>query len=86
MPTISIFYGITIRMYWADHSPPHFHASYGEDEAVIDIRSLQIIRGNLPSEALRLIFDWATLHRILLLEDWDLGANRKTPITIPPLD
>ena len=32
MPTISRFLGIVIAMYWDDHSPPHFHAKYGEYE------------------------------------------------------
>ena len=37
MPTISIFYGIVIQMFWRDHIPSHFHALYGEDEAVFDV-------------------------------------------------
>ena len=32
MPTLSIFFGIVIRMYFDDHPPPHFHAIYGEYE------------------------------------------------------
>ncbi|MCK6040327.1 DUF4160 domain-containing protein, partial [Klebsiella quasipneumoniae] len=36
MPTLSIFYGIVIQIYWADHPPPHFHARYAEHEAQID--------------------------------------------------
>lgn len=39
MPTISVFYGILIQMFWRDHAPPHFHALYAEDEALIDIRT-----------------------------------------------
>lgn len=30
MPTICIFYGIVIRMFWDDHASPHFHALYDE--------------------------------------------------------
>jgi len=48
MPTISRFYGILIQMYFGDHPPPHFHALYAEFEAVIDIRTFEIIRGELP--------------------------------------
>jgi Domain of unknown function (DUF4160) len=33
VPRLSEFYGIVIYMYWGDHSPPHFHAIYGEHEA-----------------------------------------------------
>ena len=42
MPTISIFYGIVIQMFWRDHNPPHFHALYGEHEAVFDLRDLRV--------------------------------------------
>lgn len=34
MPSISSFFGVVIYMYFNDHSPPHFHAEYGEFEAV----------------------------------------------------
>ena len=40
MPTLSIFFGIIIRMYWSDndrHKPPHFHAHYGDDEATFTL-------------------------------------------------
>jgi hypothetical protein len=33
MPTISMFYGMLIQMYWDDHAPPHFHAIYGDHQA-----------------------------------------------------
>lgn len=36
MPTISMFYGIVIRMYYDDHNPPHFHAFFGEYEAIFN--------------------------------------------------
>lgn len=52
MPTISMFYGVAIRMYWADHAPPHFHAQYGAEEAVIEIKTLRMTRGSLPRRAL----------------------------------
>lgn len=37
MPEISLFYGIRITMYCADHNPPHFHAEYAGEKAIIDI-------------------------------------------------
>jgi hypothetical protein len=45
MPIISTFYGIIIQMYWHDHSPPHFHARYAEEQVVIDIHTLKILQG-----------------------------------------
>lgn len=37
MPTISMFYGIIIRLYFApgEHNPPHFHAFYNEFKASV---------------------------------------------------
>jgi len=61
MPTISAFYGILIRMFFNDHTPQHFHARYGEFEATIEIGSLQILQGKLPSRALMLVQEWAMI-------------------------
>jgi hypothetical protein len=56
MPTISSFYGVSIRMYWADHAPPHFHAQYGGHEASIEILTLRVARGSLASTRARVDF------------------------------
>lgn len=85
MPTISAFYGILIRMYFDDHAPPHFHAIYGEFEAIIDINALNVVRGSLPRRALELTLDWAELHRAELLVDWELCAAKQLPKSIEPL-
>lgn len=86
MPTISAFFGITIQMFWADHAPPHFHALYGEHEALIDIRTLEVIRGSLPRRVLGLTLEWAAIHRQELLLDWQLCANQQPPWKIAPLE
>jgi hypothetical protein len=86
MPTISVFYGVVIRMFWADHAPPHFHAMYGNEEAVIAIQTLQLVRGGLPRTALRLTLEWAVLHRHELLENWTLCETKQTLKNIPPLE
>ena len=70
MPEISRFYGIVIRMYFADHAPPHFHAEYSGQEVKIDIQTLAVISGKLPGRALGLIVEWATLHQAELVELW----------------
>jgi hypothetical protein len=86
MPTISAFYGILIQMFWLDHAPPHFHALYGEFEALIDIRTLEIRGGRLPQRALALVLEWATLHRNELLEDWELCESKQMLRKIEPLE
>jgi len=62
MPTISIFYGIVIQMFWNDHAPPHFHALYGEFEAIINIQTMDVMRGSLPKRALSMVLEWAEAH------------------------
>lgn len=85
MPTISIFYGILIQMYWDEHAPPHFHAIYGEFKATVDIRYLTISEGSLPRRATQLVLDWAELHQQELIEDWDLCQSKQQPKPIEPL-
>lgn len=86
MPTISIFYGIIIQMFWDDHAPPHFHALYAEHEVLISITSLEIIRGSMPRRALALVLEWASEHRVELLEDWKLCDQHQSPKKISPLE
>lgn len=85
MPTISMFYGILIQMFWNDHTPPHFHALYGEFEALIDIRTLEVLEGQLPRRALALVLEWAQEHRAELMEDWDLCTRNQPLKKIVPL-
>ena len=86
MPTVSQFFGIVIQMFWREHAPPHFHALYGEFEALIDIRTLEILRGSLPRRALALVLEWPALNRDALVEDWDPCQQKQSPKKIPPLD
>ncbi len=86
MPTVSTFYGIVIQMFWSEHPPPHFHALYAEFEAIIEIKTLEVIKGYLPKRALLLVLEWANEHRAELLEDWKLCKHNQTPKKIQPLE
>lgn len=86
MPTISQFLGMTIRMYFADHAPPHFHVEYNEHEAQICIADLSLLRGSLPKRAMALAIEWAALHRQELADNWALCAGRHPPRKIEPLE
>lgn len=86
MPTISTFYGILIQMFWGDHAPPHFHALYGEYEIIVNIRTLEIMKGFMPRRALALVLEWASLHREELMEDWKLCELKQMPVKIEPLE
>jgi hypothetical protein len=85
MPEICRFYGIIIRMYYDDHNPPHFHAFYGDDEAWININTLAIFSGSLPSRALGLVIEWASMHQDELRHDWELARKQQKPEKIKPL-
>jgi hypothetical protein len=86
MPTISEFLGITILMYYGDHAPPHFHARYGEYEALIQISPLGLQKGRLPPRVLSLVIEWASIHQNELLEDWKRAEANQKLVKIPPLE
>jgi hypothetical protein len=62
VPRISAFYGIAIYMYYRDHTPPHFHAIYGEYEATVAIETAAVLDGQIPRRARTLVSEWATSH------------------------
>ena len=86
MPTISVFLGIVIRMYFDDHNPPHFHALYGEHEAQIAIETLEILEGELPRRATVLVKEWAQLHQGELRENWRRAVGHFQLEKIDPLE
>jgi hypothetical protein len=85
MPELCRFYGIIIRMFWSDHPPPHFHAIYGEHEAIVEIATSEIIGGSLPLGARSLVSQWVNLHRGELLERWELARQFRPFDKIDPL-
>lgn len=86
MPRLSTFFGIIIAMYYNDHAPPHFHASYQGSEAQISIEGMEILRGSLPRRALALVLEWAVLHRDELRVDWEKARQGVSLDPIEPLD
>ena len=86
MPRLSSFYGIAIYIYYRDHAPPHFHALYGEAEALIAIETADILDGRLPRRARNLVKEWATIHRVELQQSWDLARAGQPLPSIKGLD
>jgi hypothetical protein len=86
MPRVSEFFGIVIALYYADHEPPHFHARYGEHEALIRIGTLGVMRGQLPRRAVAMVLEWAALHRRELSDDWERARLGLPLVPIAPLD
>ena len=85
MPEISLFYGIRITMNWSDHNPPHFHAAYGDHNALIDIQDGVAISGALPNRQLKFVLAWAEIHKDELMQNWELARDSKPLNRINPL-
>ena len=86
MPEISRFLGIVIKMFFDDHNPPHFHAEYGGDVVLIEIRNLSVFSGRLPPRVMGLVIEWATIHQQELIVDWERARSQKDLLKIAPLE
>ena len=85
MPEISRFFGIAVAMFYREHGPPHFHATYGEHHVIVEIESL-VVEGNFPPRAVGLVLAWARLHRVELAENWERARAGEPLRRIPPLE
>lgn len=88
MPSISMFYGIIIYLYFKDnkqHKKPHIHAKYQENEVIIAIPDGEILDGNIPNSKMKLLQAWIELHKDELIADWELAVSGQQPYKIEPL-
>ncbi len=88
MPTISMFYGIVISLYFYDderHKLPHIHAKYQGQEASFSILDGELLSGSIPVSKTRLVQAWIEIQRESLLADWNLAVSGLTPFPIDPL-
>jgi hypothetical protein len=83
MPEITRFYGIIIKMFFKpkEHEPAHIHAIYNEYIGIFDIKTFEMIQGDLPNKAQELVRDWLTLYSSELQNMW----NKQNIIKLPPL-
>jgi hypothetical protein len=81
MPVLSQFYGIVIKMYFqqSEHNPPHIHAIYGEYIGEIAINDGNLLEGDLPPKALKLVQEWIKQNKDKLLEIWNSQEFKKLP-------
>jgi hypothetical protein len=85
MPKISVFFGIIITMFYDEHNPPHLHAEFQGNKAVLDFLG-NVTKGDLRSRtALRLVREWIDLHVVELQEDWELARSGRVLKEIEPL-
>jgi len=73
-------------MFHREHGQPHFHVQYGGQHAVLSLQPIEIMRGGLPPRALRLVVEWADMHRAELLDDWQLATEKRALKPIAPLE
>lgn len=85
MPTICMFRGIKICLYWSDHMPPHFHATYGGKEVLVSIQELEVLEGSMPNKQLKMLLGWAAFHQEELMENWELASCKQELFAIEPL-
>lgn len=88
MPTISMFFGLIVRMYLMDtrqHHLPHIHIEYQGQVAVISIPEGELLAGDLPPKKLRLVQAWITIHEEELMADWTLAIKGEPLFRIDPL-
>ena len=86
MPTISIFFGFVVQMYWRDHNPPHIHVYYQGQEALVAISSGEIIAGSLPKAGIRLIRDRVLSRQAELQANWARGRQLQPFERVPGAD
>ncbi len=88
MPTISMFYGIVVLMFFRDnrrHHVPHIHVRYQGDAASIAIADGRVLDGSVPLKQLKLVQAWILIHQEELMVDWELAVNGEEPFRIAPL-
>ena len=88
MPTISMFYGLIIRMYYFDnqqHNKPHIHVHYQDDSAVYEIPNGEVLGGTLPAAKHKLVLAWIEIHQEDLMADWQLAIAGEPVFKIDPL-
>ncbi len=88
MPTISMFYGILISMYFKDtqqHNLPHIHVEYQDFNAILSLPDGEVIESNLPPKKLKMVQAWIAIHEDELMIDWKLAVRGEPIFKIDPL-
>ena len=86
MPTLCVFDGIKIMMFYRDHFPPHFHAECGDESAEVSVDPIMILEGRLSRPVRARVFEWAAIHQPELRANWELARGHLPLQPIAPLD
>jgi len=88
MPTISMFYGILVAIFFEDndrHHTPHIHVRYSGMKASIAIEDGRLLAGDIPIKQLKMVQAWIEIHKDELFADWELATAGEEPFRIAPL-
>ncbi len=88
MPTISMFYGIIIAIFYQEtvrHNKPHIHARYQDQKASVSIEDGELLAGKFPAKQLKMVQVWIDIHQDELMANWELAAAGEEPFRINPL-
>mgnify|MGYP003382218360 FL=1 len=88
MPTISMFFGIIISMYFEikeKHHLPHIHVRYQGMQASISLVDGSLLAGDIPAKQMRMVQVWIDLHQEDLMADWELAKQGEELFRIDPL-
>ena len=88
MPTVSMFYGILVMMFFKDtkqHNLPHIHVEYQDFKAVLTLPDGEVLDGNLPPKKLKMVQAWIAIHEDELMTDWKLAVRGEPIFKIEPL-
>jgi len=75
MPTVAYFLGISVRMFFNDHEPPHVHVRYQGFRARVRISDGELMDGRLPPTVTRLVKEWTALRHEPLMRNWRAGRS-----------
>jgi len=88
LPSISMFYGIVIYLYFFDDERqklPHIHAKYQGQDASFSILDGAILAGEINKGKAKLVQAWIEIHHEALMADWELAVNGEAPFRVEPL-
>lgn len=88
MPTISMFYGILVAMFFEDadrHNLPHIHVRYAGQKASVAIEDGRMLAGSIPPKQQKMVQAWIEIHKDELFADWELAVAGEQLFRIAPL-
>jgi len=67
-----------VRVYANDHLPPHFHIVSPDDQALVEIETLKILKGTLGTNGKAALM-WASENIATIKAEWN-RVNQRFPI------